>query len=67
MLQLFIGPDVLFADDIQRQQVELFEDCKVNDFQDPLTRRFRDNEAKSQTKASPRRASEKQENLILNL
>ena len=34
ILQLFIGPDVLFGDDIQRQQVELFEDCKANDFQD---------------------------------
>ena len=35
MLQLAIGPDVLFADDIQREQLTLFEDCKVNGFQDP--------------------------------
>jgi len=34
IIQLFIGPDVLFGDDIQRQQTELFEDCKANDFQD---------------------------------
>jgi len=35
MLQLFIGPDVLFGDTIQRQQVADFEDCKVNGFQEP--------------------------------
>ena len=35
MLQLFIGPDVLFGDNIQRQQVAVFEDCKVNGFQEP--------------------------------
>ena len=35
MLQLFIGPDVLFGDTIQRQQVALFEDCEVNGFQEP--------------------------------
>ena len=35
LLQLFIGPDVLFADDIQREQVELFEDCQANGFQAP--------------------------------
>ena len=35
MLQLAIGPDVLFADNIQREQVELFEDCKTNGFQEP--------------------------------
>ena len=35
MLQLFIGPDVLFGDDIQRQQLEVFEDCKANGFQEP--------------------------------
>jgi len=35
ILQLFIGPDVLFADTIQRQQVSVFEDCKVNGFQEP--------------------------------
>ena len=30
ILQLAIGPDVLFADDIQRQQVEVFDNCKAN-------------------------------------
>jgi len=35
ILQLAIGPDVLFGDDIQRQQVAVFEDCKVNGFQEP--------------------------------
>ena len=35
MLQLAIGPDVLFGDDIQRQQVEVFENCQANGFQAP--------------------------------
>jgi len=35
VLQLAIGPDVLFADDIQRQQVAVFDDCQANDFQEP--------------------------------
>jgi len=35
ILQLSIGPDVLFGDDIQRQQLEVFEDCKANGFQEP--------------------------------
>ena len=35
ILQLTIGPDVLFGDTIQRQQVADFEDCKVNGFQEP--------------------------------
>ena len=35
ILQVAIGPDVLFADTIQRQQVSVFEDCKVNGFQEP--------------------------------
>ena len=42
ILQLFIGPDVLFADDIQRQQLEVFEDCKANDFQDPQCAKWLD-------------------------
>ena len=29
ILQLAIGPNVLFADEIQREQVALFEDCKA--------------------------------------
>ena len=32
ILQISIGPDVLFGDTIQRQQVADFEDCKVNGF-----------------------------------
>jgi hypothetical protein len=35
LLQLSIGSDVLFGDAIQRQQVAVFEDCKLNDFQEP--------------------------------
>jgi len=35
ILQVAIGPDVLFADDIQRQQVEVFDDCQANGFQEP--------------------------------
>jgi len=42
IIQLFIGPDVLFGDDIQRQQVELFEDCKASDFQDPQCAKWLD-------------------------
>jgi len=42
ILQLAIGPDVLFADNIQREQVELFEDCKTNDFQDPQCAKWLD-------------------------
>ena len=35
LLQLTIGPDVLFGDTIQGQQVAVFEDCKLSDFQEP--------------------------------
>ena len=42
ILQLFIGPDVLFGDDIQRQQLELFDDCKANGFQDPQCAKWLD-------------------------
>ena len=42
IIQLFIGPDVLFGDDIQRQQLELFDDCKANDFQDPQCAKWLD-------------------------
>ena len=35
IIQLFIGPDVLFGDDIQRQQIEVFESCEANGFQAP--------------------------------
>ena len=35
ILQVAIGPDVLFGDDIQRQQVEVFENCQANGFQAP--------------------------------
>ena len=42
ILQLFIGPDVLFGDNIQRQQVAVFEDCKINGFQDPQCEKWLD-------------------------
>ena len=42
ILQLAIGPDVLFADDIQREQVELFEDCQANGFQEPQCAKWLD-------------------------
>jgi hypothetical protein len=42
IIQLFIGPDVLFGDDIQRQQIEIFEDCKANGFQDPQCAKWLD-------------------------
>ena len=42
ILQLAIGPNVMFGDEIQRQQVALFEDCKVNDFQDPQCAKWLD-------------------------
>ena len=35
ILQLAIGPDVLFGDTIQRQQVAVFDDCQTNGFQEP--------------------------------
>ena len=35
ILQVAIGPDVLFGDTIQREQVAVFEDCKLSDFQEP--------------------------------
>ena len=42
ILQVAIGPDVLFADDIQRQQVEVFENCKANGFQEPQCAKWLD-------------------------
>ena len=42
ILQVAIGPDVLFGDDIQRQQVEVFEDCKTNGFQEPQCAKWLD-------------------------
>ena len=42
ILQVAIGPDVLFGDDIQRQQVEVFEDCKANGFQEPQCAKWLD-------------------------
>ena len=35
IIQVWIGPDVLFGDDIQRQQTEVFENCEANGFQAP--------------------------------
>jgi len=42
ILQLSIGPDVLFGDTIQRQQINAFEDCKANDFQEPQCAKWLD-------------------------
>ena len=42
ILQLAIGPDVLFGDDIQRQQIEVFEDCEANGFQEPQCAKWLD-------------------------
>ena len=42
ILQISIGHDVLFADTIQRQQVDVFEDCKANDFQEPQCAKWLD-------------------------
>jgi len=42
ILQVVIGPDVLFGDDIQRQQVEVFENCKANGFQEPQCAKWLD-------------------------
>jgi len=42
ILQVAIGPDVLFGDDIQRQQVEVFENCKANGFQEPQCAKWLD-------------------------
>ena len=42
ILQLAIGPNVMFGDEIQRQQVALFEDGKVNGFQDPQCAKWLD-------------------------
>ena len=42
ILLLSIGPDVLFGDAVQRQQVSVFEDCKTNDFQEPQCAKWLD-------------------------
>ena len=42
ILQVAIGPDVLFGDDIQRQQVEVFDNCKANGFQEPQCAKWLD-------------------------
>ena len=42
ILQVAIGPDVLFADDIQRQQVAVFDDCQANGFQEPQCAKWLD-------------------------
>jgi len=42
ILQLAIGPDVLFGDDIQRQQIEVFDNCKANGFQEPQCAKWLD-------------------------
>jgi len=40
LLQLGIGEDVLFADDIQRAKTAEFENCKEIDFVDEECRKF---------------------------
>jgi len=35
IIQVWIGPDVLFGDTIQRQQINDFESCEANGFQAP--------------------------------
>ena len=42
ILQVAIGPDVLFGDDIQSQQVEVFDNCKANGFQEPQCAKWLD-------------------------
>ena len=42
ILQLAIGPDVLFGDTIQRQQISVFEDCEANGFQEPQCAKWLD-------------------------
>ena len=42
ILQVAIGADVLFGDDIQRQQIEVFEDCKASGFQEPQCAKWLD-------------------------
>ena len=42
ILQVTIGPDVLFSDTIQRQQVELFNDCKADGFLEPQCAKWLD-------------------------
>ena len=42
IIQLWIGPDVLFGDDIQRQQIEVFENCEANGFQEPQCAKWLD-------------------------
>ena len=42
ILQLTIGPDVLFGDTIQRQQVAVFDDCKANGFLEPQCAKWLD-------------------------
>ena len=42
ILQVSIGPDVLFADNIQREQVAVFEDCKANGFLEPQCAKWLD-------------------------
>ena len=42
ILQLAIGPDVLFGDTIQRQQIAVFDDCQANGFQEPQCAKWLD-------------------------
>ena len=42
ILQLTIGPDVLFGDTIHRQQVAIFDVCKANGFLEPQCAKWLD-------------------------
>lgn len=42
ILQVTIGPDVLYGDTIQREQVAVFEDCKANGFLEPQCAKWLD-------------------------
>ena len=42
ILQVTIGPDVMFGDTIQREQVAVFEDCKANGFLEPQCAKWLD-------------------------
>jgi len=42
ILQVAIGPDVLFGDTIQRQQVAVFDDCQAICFQEPQCAKWLD-------------------------
>lgn len=42
LIALFIGGDVLYADTFQRDKTIEFNECKENDFTDPVCDKYRD-------------------------